>query len=437
MGQANAKRIQVKLREEVTIPDNNTRQQVASTCWFEKGDVVDVIDVDANGNIISVLDNNNTVVAIEEDTAIILDTIVDTTTATGTPMLRNQTLDDAQSAFERIFCRPGRPARMCIEQTIEAQELNAPLAGQTTYDIDDASLFRTGDTIDLLADEGDIQLSVSVAAVNVNADSANNKATIVVTGAIDALTGFTNSKIQLCITTEDAILRNQERIDGIDQPVENKDLGVGEGTHTAYMTSDLFVESSSKLFLDGIRKKLGIAGTRATHTEGAGSSQLIFTSMILGTLGNEVEVQVVNAPGLAVTVTKTFKVTANGTDFSQSQYLVQVNSNSGLATAKEIADALNADAEAMRIIQVQYEDISSGSGAVIPFGPVNLIGGLDDGTGDYAELEQVFENSITGTGFKWVSYHIRPDERNRMPCPPEDDEEACVDYRKAIENVDR
>lgn len=433
MSNRNARRVQTKFRVTCTSPTNNVRQDVSKTRFFEVNDIVDVIDVDANGNIISVLSENNKVISIIPNSALILDVIVDTTTATGTAMIRNQTLDDGQSAFDRLFCRNASPGQMTLIQNIEAQGLNAPIAGQTTFDVDDVTLFRVGDTIDIIADEGDIQLGVTVAAVNVNADAANNKSTIVVTGVIDTST-FTNPIMTLSITTEQAILRNQERIDSMDLPINNKDLGIGEGTLTAFELPGLFVETSSRIYMAG-RQKLGITGTRASHTEGAGSIQLIATSMILGTLGNEVELEVVNAAGLAVTVTKTFKVTTAGTDFSQSQYLVQVNSNSGAATSKEIADAINADSIAQRIMQVQYG--TDGTGVVVPFGPVNLLGGLDDGTKDYAELEQIFENSIIGTGFKWISYHIRPNERNRMDAPPEDDEEICADYNRATENVDR
>lgn len=433
MSNRNARRVQTKFRVTCTTPTNNVRQDVSKTKFFEKDDIVDVIDVDANGNIISVLSENNKVVSIIPNSALILDVIVDTTAATGTPMIRNQTLDDGQSAFERLFCRNASPGAMTLIQNIEAQELNAPVVGQTIFDVDDTTLFRVGDLVDIIADEGDIQLGVTIAAVNVNGDAANNKSTIVVTGVVDTST-FTNPIMTLTITTEQAILRNQERIDGMDLPVENQDLGEGEGTLTAFKTPDLFVEGSSKIFMAG-RQKLGLAGTRASHSEGAASAQLIATSMILGTLGNEVEIEVVNAASLTVTVTKTFKVTNSGTDFSQSQYLVQVNSNSGTATSKEIADAINADSIAQRIMQVQYG--GDGSGVVTPFAAVNLLGGLDDGTKDYGELEQIFENSIIGTGFKWISYHIRPNERNRMDAPPEDDEEICADYRKATENVDR
>ena len=210
--------------------------------------------------------------------------------------------------------------------------------------------------------------------------------------------------------------------------------GVCDGFHTAFETVNLFLANSSKPFYDGSRPHLGAAGTRATHTQGATNSQLDFTSMILGTLGNEVEIEVVNAPGLAVTITKDFKWTP-GTLFTDSVYRVSINSNSGAATAKEIADAINADAEARRIMQVVYG--GDGSGVVVPFGPTNLLGGLDDGTKDYAEIEQVFENEIVATGRKFISFHIRPNDplNNRMVEPLNQDEEIYIDYRKMLVNA--
>ena len=32
---------------------------------------------------------------------------------------------------------------------------------------------------------------------------------------------------------------------------------------------------------------------------------------------------------------------------------------------------------------------------------------------------------------------MKPNERNRLSSPPIDDEELCIDFRKATENVDR
>jgi hypothetical protein len=436
MGQTRLERTHFEPRVEVLNPKNDDKQDVDFTGYFEIGDVVDVIDVDANGNVLSVIADNLTVLAINDGTKfVVLSATVDTTTATGTPKIRVQQIDDGFEAIDRLYRRKFRGnISYNLTQGIEAQELNAPIAGQTTFDIDDASLFRAGDLIDILADEGIIGSDVTVVSVNPNADAVNNKATIVVSGVYDT-SAFTNPFVlNKTITIEDAISRNQERIDGIDTPVENQDLGVGDNLDTAFMAPQLFVEGSSKLFVDGRRAKKGTPGTRASHTEGAGNSQLIITSMLLGVLGNEVEIVVQSGAGLTVSVTRSYNSSSSQIIPGTTSYIVTVNDNGGTATAKQIADAINADADAMQIMQVQYG--IDGAGFVSTFS-TNLAGGLDDGTGDYAELEQIFENNITGTGFKWVSLHMRPNERNRYNSPPSDDEELCMDLRKATENVDR
>jgi hypothetical protein len=85
------------------------------------------------------------------------------------------------------------------------------------------------------------------------------------------------------------------------------------------------------------------------------------------------------------------------------------------------------------LVQVQYG--GDGTGVVSTFGATSLAGGADNGTGDYAELPQVFENLIAQTGYKWISFHIRPSERNRMKIPPTNSEELVIDYRKPLHNV--
>jgi hypothetical protein len=442
MGQIRLERTHFEPRVTVLSPKNDDKQDVDFVGYFEIDDIVDIIDVDAAGNIVSILHDNVQVLAINQGSNfLVLDTVVDTTAATGTPMIRVQEIDDGFLAIDRLYRRRLKgPISFLLIQDIEAQELNAPLIGQTKFDIDDAAFWKAGDTIDILADEGIIQSNVNIISVDPNADATNNKATITVAGVYDT-SAFTNPfMLNTTITYADAIKRNQERIDGVDTPIENQYLGVGNSLDTAWETSQLFVESSSKLFVDGKRLRIGLAGTRATHTEGAGTSRLIFTSMLLGVLGNEVEVAVQAGAGLTVSVTKAYNNSSTQIIPGTTSYVITVNNNGGAATAKDIADAINADSEARRIVQVQYGDIlgpgSDGSGPVGIFS-TNLGGGLDDGTGDYAELEQIYENLITGTGFKWVSMHMRPNERNRLSSPPIDDEELTVDIRKATENVDR
>ena len=444
MGQTWLGRTHFQARTAIENPKNDDKQDVYEICYFELGDKVDIIDEDANGNITSTLANNATIMAISPGNAsqkfIVLDTVVDTTLAMGTPKVRVQEIDDGQAALERLFCRRQRgPIAFDLWQDIILSTSGEPIPGQTTLDIADASLWRVGDVVDILADEGIIVSDVTVMAVNVNADASNNTSTLVVNTVVDTST-YTNPFIlDKSITISDAIRRNQERIDGVDQPIENELMGIGNGVRAAWEADGLFVENSSKFWLDGRRGRLGIAGTRAVHVEGAATTTLTTTSMLLGLLGNFIKIEVVNAAGLAVTVTELFKSSSTQI-VPPTEYLISVNSNSGTATAEEIADAINADAVANTLVMVQYGAGgfgADGSGVVTPFGPTSLAGGLDDGTGDYAELEQIFENSILGTGFKWVSQHIRPDERNRYDEPPNDDEELCIDYRRAIENVNR
>ena len=442
MGQVRLERTHFEPRVTVLSPKNDDKQDVDFVGYFEIDDIVDIIDEDAAGNIISVLADNVQVLAINQGSNfLVLDTVVDTTAATGTPKIRVQEIDDGFLAIDRLYRRKLKgPISFLLISNIEAQELNAPLIGQTKYDIDDAAFWKAGDTIDILADEGIIQSDVDIFSVEPNADATNNKATITVSGVYDTST-FTNPfALNKTITYADAINRNQERIDGMDTPIENQDLGVGNSLDTAWEAPMLFVESSSKLFVDGKRLKKSIAGTRATHIEGAGTSRLIFTSMLLGVVGNEVEIVVQAGAGLTVLVTKAYNNSSTQIIPGTTNYVITVNDNGSTATAKDIADAINADSEAKRIVQVQYGNIlgpnSDGSGAVGTFS-TNLGGGLDNGTGDYAELEQIYENFIVGTGFKWVSLHMRPNERNRLSSPPIDDEELCMDLRKATENVDR
>jgi len=426
MGNTNAKRVQFKGREQIQNPKDSNLQDLNFTGYFQIGDVVDFVEVDSQGNVLSVIADNITIQGIDPDTSIALGSSVDTSNLpnSGTPVVVAQPVDDAQEAIDRLFRREFQgDVDLPVRQDILAQELDSPIAGQTSYDVDDASFFRAGDTVSIFADEGK-QGEASIVSVSPNADATNNRATVVISSVID-ISGVTNPFILDTITVEQGIRRNQERIDGIDQPIENEDLGVGDAVNVAFETNELMVQNSSKLLLDGRRLKLGTPGTRATLTQGTGDSQLIFTSMILGEDGNNTQVEVSSGTGINVSVSGNF----------QNGFTIVVTDDGGSATANQIADAINNDADARRLIQVQPG--GNGTGTVAAFGPTALTGGLDDGTGDYAELEQVFEGFIVGTGFKWISLHIRPNERNRLNSPPDDDEDLVVDYRKAAENVDR
>lgn len=445
MGQKNLRRTQFIPRVTVLDPKSDDKQDVDFTGYFEINDVVDVIDVDANGNIISTLADNLTILAIVPGQAVTLSASVDTSAATGTPMIRCQQIDDGQEAIDRLYRRRLKgDIQFVLKQDILAQELNTPSAGQTRFEVDDVSFFRAGDTVDILADEGIVNDAVTILSVSPNADDTNNRATIVIDELADTSTFTSPIILNTSITIQEAIERNQARIDEIDRPVENEDMhtlnGVGESTLTVFETVNLFKSATSKVYLDGSKRKLGTAGTRAAATQISGAGSITFTAMILGVLGNEIEIEIVNAAGLTVTVTKTFKESAGGIVSAATQYLIQVNNNSGVATVKDIADAINADSVAKRIVQAKWNGNATDTYDAIAAFP--LTGGLDDGTGDYAELEQIkyLKNgilSIVNTGYKWISFHIRPGEQNRMDHPPEQDEEVEVEYRRPSENIDR
>lgn len=424
MGQTNAKRVQFIPREIVLNPKDDDIQDLAFTGYFQVDDIVDVIDEDANGQVSSILADNLTILAINPGVSMTLSASVDTTAATGTPKIRAQSIDDAQAAMDRLFRRKlTGDVEFILRQDVLAQEIDAPIGGQSILDIDDAAFWRAGDDVDVLADEGLAIGSATVVSVNINADDTNNKSTLVINSNID-LSAFTNPFVlNKTITAQKAILRNQERIDGIDQPTENEFMGIGDGSFTVFEATALFVQSTSKVMIDGRRQRLGTPGTQGTLVEGSGDSQVTFTSMILGEDGNLTEIVVQSGSGFTVAVSGDFK---NG-------YTITVNDNTGAATSEEIADAINADADARRIVLVQWG--GDGTGVVATFSATPLTSGAYDGTGDYAELEQVFENAISGTGFKWASLHIRKNERNRLNTPPDDDEELCIDYRKAADNA--
>lgn len=436
MGQLNLIRTQFIAREVITSLTNAAKQDLAFTGYYLVGDVVDVLDVDVNGNILSVLAENLTILSIVANDSVTLSAAVDTSAAVGTPVLSCQIIDDGQEAVDRLYRKtPFSATSMDFDLTeaILAEVQNSPIGGQTTYSVANAAFWRAGDTVDILADEGLIG-SATVVSVNVNADAANNRSTIVIDQVLAAVSGYTNPFIlDTSITTQQAIERNQERIDGIDTPIENEYMGVGDGALLAFKTAQLFVQNSSKLLMDGKRLRLGTPGTRASLTQGAGNSQLIFTSMILGLLGNEVEVRVQSGAGFTITVTKTFAATAAGS-YAGSLYRVTINDNGGAATAAQIAAALNADTTVQKIVQVVYG--GTGAGVVSAFGPTALTGGLDNGTGDYAEVEQVLNNLTTATGFSFLTLHIRRNEVNRLHKPPQSDEEMVIDYRRATENID-
>lgn len=418
--QPNLERTYFRPQEEITSLLDSVRQEMAFTGYYEIGDTVDIIDVGPDGCRISII-GTRTITAIEKDQALIFDSTIDTSTATGTPYAFVRNIDDGQEAIDRLYHQVQQGQECEIAVPITAQALNQPVGGKTTYYVGDVGNLRAGDSVSILADEGLVG-TATIDSVDPKADESGNKSIVVITSLVDTST-YTNPYIQsiipICTITE----RLREDIDKIDLPVENELLDTPDCKNTAFETDYLYRAGSTKLYLDGVRLRLGTVGTRATLTQGAGNAQLLFDSMILGTAGNRTKVGVVAGAGFTVSVTGDF----------DSGFTVTCNDNTGAATAAEIAAAINADAVAKRLVQVRYG--GDGSGVVATFAATNLASGADDGSGDYAEIPQVINNVIAATGYKWVSLWILPTNRNRLNKPPRNSEELTIDYRRIMYNL--
>lgn len=448
MGQKNADRLQYKAREIITSSINAARQTMVFTNYFVVGDYVDVFAINSSGEKVgSNLATNIQVSAIQKGVAVVFSAAVDTTTALPAGAVGwyvgVRDIDDSQEAIDRLYRKKsdfGAPGNVQISATVVDDSLldvditGAAQIGHSVQFVDSISILRVGDSVQVLADSG-LLGNATIVALDAMADAANNMSRIQLDSAIDT-TGETNVSIVAGNLTIDQILaRLQQNVDSIDQPIENEDLDAGNGIDCVFETDNLFLYRTSKVLIDGVRKVLGTAGTRASKVIGTfptANDSMKADSMILGTLGNEVELEILNVAGNAITVTKSYKVNAGGS-YALSQYKISIANNSGASTAKQLCDLLNAHAQVRRIAQFRYG--GDGSGTIAAMASSNFTGGLNDGTKDYAELEQVFNNQIVNTGFKFIALRIDAANENRLNHPPLADEDLTADYRKALTNA--
>jgi hypothetical protein len=418
--QPNLERTYFRPQEEITSSVDSTLQTLAFTGYYNVGDTVDIIDVGPDGCRISII-GTRTITAIEKDQSLMFDTTIDTSLATGTPYAFVRDIDDGQEAIDRLYHRIQDGQSCEINVPVLDQALNAPVGGKTTYYVADVGVLRAGDVVSIIGDEGLIG-SATIDSVDPKADQSGNRSIVIITSVVDTST-FTNPRIQSIVPICTIVERLRTDIDKIDLPLENELLDAPDCLKTAFETDYLFRPGSSKLYLDGVRLRLGTVGTRAALTQGLTDAQLLFSSMILGTAGNLTKVAVVAGAGFTISVSGDFTV----------GFTISINDNGGAATAAQIAAALNADLVVKRLIQTRFG--GDGSGTVIPFAATALATGANDGSGDYAEIPQVIDNVISNTGYKWVSLWILPNDRNRLNKPPRNSEELLIDYRRIMYNV--
>jgi len=441
MGNPNAERTQYIPREVITSALSDDKQTMAFTGYLEQNDVVDIHDVDASGNILSTLATGLTILGINPNVAVVLSAVVDTSAPVGTYVLEVRHIDDVHEALERLFRRRFRGSvNFNLQQPIVDEKLDAPSAGKGTYYVADVSFWRATDEVDILADEGVVATAAVIESVSPKADDSNNLSQIVLTTKPDTSAVTNPIIINRTIDMEKAVYRNQERIDEIDKPVKNEDLstlnGAPDKNLVAYETANLFKEGSSDAFLDGNKKTPGPIGTRALLAVGTypgNDDSLKVTSMVLDTDGDKTKLKLTDpaAPtsALAVAITGNFN----------SGYTVDVSLETDggsalISTAAEVVAAINADAVARRLMQAQYG--GDGSGVMPASGPTNLAGAVA-GSGDYSEVEQVYENKIVNTGFLWLCFHVFPTLPNRPNNPPSQSEDVLAGYQRPLENIDR
>lgn len=447
MGQPNSKRSQYKAIEKITSTLSAARQEMDFTGYFEVGDIVDIVSRNPSGALVSTLATGLTVSAIQKDVALILSAAIDTSTAlpagADSWYIGCRQIDDSHEAIDRLYRKKGNvdaPGQIQVSVNSVGDSLldvdidGAAQIGNSVLLVDQVSLLRVGDTVQVLADSG-LLGTATIVALDPMADNVNNYSRIELDQVVDT-SGETNVVVVAgALSLTNITSRLAENIDKIDQPVENEDISEGNNIDTVFETDNLFLLRTSKVLIDGVRKRLGTAGTKASLTLGtfpANNDAIRADAMILGLLGNRIEFRIVNAAGTAITVEKQFKVSGSN-NFSQSFYRISINNASGTATAKQLCDLLNAHAEVRRIAQFRYGGTGLGLPAAVAY--TAFSGGLNNGTGDYAEIEQVFQNQITQTGYKFISFRIDNVDINSMNMPPETDEYIVGDYRRALMNA--
>ena len=414
MPQSDALRLQLSACRELTSSIDSVRQTLTNTGYFKIGDVVDIYDKDSAG-CLGTSQGTRTINGICPNEAIVFDSTFDTSSFTGTPTICNRSLQNLQDAHDRwAECHVHAQNRLIWPAvSITAHQQDTPIVGQMTVTLpSDAICFDTGDSYQVICDSG-----IVISGTVVSNDLGLNE--IILDDSAD-LTSETNCKLVGTSLTEMQLFsRLKSSITSVRKYGHH--CGVGNCNQTVFKLSEVFVQDSLEVHADAGWLKRGTCGTLADDTQGAGNSEVTFTSRILNTNGNSVQWEYIAGAGApVVTVTgdfPTFTVTITG-------------DSAGTATAQDVADAINASAAAELIGYAIYG--GDGTGVLTPFAATALTGGLNDATYDFCELEQVVNNVVTASGYRYFAMNIRDEtEPNRWQSPPRDSEEMSCSYNAA------
>lgn len=421
MGQPNAKRLEYSSIQALTSATNDDFQTLSDTALVKVGDTLEFWDRNASG-CLETLIGTRVVTGVCPDTSITLDSAIDLTTVTGTAVIRNREIWTVQDAIQRLYECGFEPQDYKInwDASITACAVDTPVIGQSTHTVGDASCWEAGDSWAIISDEG---LAGTGAVVGI--DPLTNEVTI--DDSIDC-GALTNPKlINTSVDLKTQLLRLKQQIDAVGTPLCEA-LADGDCDNTAFYASQGFIQNSSGVYLDGNRKRKGTAGTRASLVNDTGNAEITFGSLVLGTDGNDIDIEFLD-PGspssaLSVSVTGSY----DGADRVVSVSLETDGGSAIISTAQEVAEAINADADAKRLVTALWGGDGTGVQSALVATP--LAGGLNDGTGDYTELQQVDNNLLTK--YAILSFHIRPTENNRMHCPPQVSEEIDLCFSEAL-----
>jgi len=406
MGQLNASRILNDSRKVIQNPASSTRQEVLKTgCWrcgdeIEFYDSVDGLCLPATSIGKRILD------CMVPDDAYFFTATIDLTSASGTVIAVNNTIDDQQAYNDRM-CDEANPQNQpfIFAPVIVNSFQNDPIGGQMRVELSkNVECYASGDSVKIVCDSG-IVLSANIVSTN------NGQQEIILNGTVD-LSAETNCFLASCcnISLNDIIERIKSIISGGQDSEDDFD---GDCKNVAFEMTNEMISQSSHPQVDGRLLRRGGEGTRSSLSDGAANQEIVFTAMGLGAILDGFTVEILSAAALTVTVSGNFP-----------NCKVSVNNNSDAATVNDLIAAIHADAAARRLVQVTT-GAGDGTGLASALAETNLAGG--DGTGagvhDYSESLDEFGN------LKWILTHIRPDERNGMKEPLAESEWLHNDYR--------
>lgn len=246
----NLERIYYEAKSEITSRLDSTRQEMFFTGYFRIGDMVDIVDMDNYGNIISIM-GSGIVITFEKDAALILDTSVDTSNPTGKPWAMVNSIANGQKAIDRLYS---------TVQSITECELQEPILSQlspVSYQVNDIGIFRVGDLGRIIHSAGSSDLFTVMDKIHTG--GLNNSGEIVIDSPIDIST-FINPRFQIIVTICGEIMNLKDEVESLNNFIADdnfKAISVG--------TEDGTLNGTQRVFVNTVKNQILAASDRVEH----------------------------------------------------------------------------------------------------------------------------------------------------------------------------